>query len=126
MNTSQNPSLQPGEELGRVNAAAGSMNLEAINQMDNDLADHMGATSTSALNSRRKAQDRRTTHQSNNPSFASNVDNMTVKASGHTLLGDQMLLHARDAAGSAMCQRSTEALRSKQAYSGKMYTEQYH
>lgn len=51
---------------------------------------------------------------------------MTVKASGHTLLGDQMLLHARDAAGSAMCQRSTEALRSKQAYSGKMYTEQYH
>jgi len=62
MNTSQNHSLQPGEELGRVNAAAGSMNLDQINQMDNDLAERMATTSTSALHTRRKAQDRRTPH----------------------------------------------------------------
>ena len=127
MNTSQNHSLQPAEELGRANAAAGSMNLDQMNSMDNEMAERLGPTAAGALNSRRKAQDRRTTHQSNNPSFASNVDNMAAKAAGQSLLADQMLLHPRDAAGSATCQRSTEALRSKQAaYVGKMYTEQFH
>lgn len=68
--------------------AAGSMNLGHMDDQDPDSADHFVSTSVGTLNSRRKAQDRRTAHQSNNPSFASNVDNMVMKANAQSLLGE--------------------------------------
>jgi hypothetical protein len=85
------------------------MNLSGMDGEELDSADNFG--SSAALNSRRKAQDRRTAHQSHNPSFASHADTMTAKPLGQSaLLADQMLLHP----GSAAAKHKTDPARSKQ------------
>lgn len=85
------------------------MNLPGLDEVEPDSGDHMGSAMAGGLNSRRKAQDRRTAHQSNNPSFANNVEAM--KATGHTLLAEQMLLHPRDANNSALAKQKSDPLR---------------
>lgn len=97
------------------------MNLPGLDGVDADSGDHFG--SAAALNSRRKAQDRRTAHQSNNPSFASHVDNLARQPSAQSaLLADQMLLHPSSASGKL----KADAPRSKQSgYTSKHSVDPY-